>query len=197
MRQRVRRRIQQRDVWHDRYLSQGWKGIFDDQWRSTLSIEESSPDTDALVELAKVSSVKTSGEAFAERAQRLEENRPQPAWRTLEIPVDVPSRRVSLSNSILNPTANSMQTLTSVDLKCDNSQTTTGRFYEGRAIALSVQMRTTFAWAGEDWREAKMVYDIMPVMEDWLVLGKKKGFYTLSVSGSSITNSHNETRCQD
>lgn len=73
------------------------------------------------------------------------------------------------------------QILTSVDLACDRSNTS-GRFYEGRAIALSVKMQTTFAWAGEDWREAKMVYDILPMPEDWLVLGKKKGFYTLSVS---------------
>lgn len=74
-----------------------------------------------------------------------------------------------------------MQVLTSVDLAYGDSQDQTGRFYEGRAIALKVRMRTTYAWAGEDWREAKMVYDVLPLPEDWLVLGKKKGFYTLSV----------------
>lgn len=68
-----------------------------------------------------------------------------------------------------------------MEVKHDSTPESTGRLYEGRAIALTVRMRTTFAWAGEAWRQAKMVYDVLPLPEDWLVLGKKKGFFTLTV----------------
>jgi hypothetical protein len=59
-----------------------------------------------------------------------------------------------------------------------------GRIYEGRAIPVRVQMRTTFAWAGEVDAEhmGKMVYDIVPLTEDWLVIGVKRGFYMLEAS---------------
>jgi hypothetical protein len=45
-------------------------------------------------------------------------------------------------------------------------------------------MRTTFAWAGavDVERMGKMVYDIVPLIEDWLVIGVKRGFYMLEVS---------------
>lgn len=57
------------------------------------------------------------------------------------------------------------------------------RLYEGRAIALAVRMRSTFIWAGEeDWHEAKLVYDVLANSDDWLVIGKKKGYYDLAVS---------------
>jgi hypothetical protein len=61
---------------------------------------------------------------------------------------------------------------------------TKGRIYEGRAIPVRVQMRTTFAWAGavDVERMGKMVYDIVPLIEDWLVIGVKRGFYMLEVS---------------
>jgi hypothetical protein len=61
--------------------------------------------------------------------------------------------------------------------------------YEGRAIAVGVNMRTSFAWAGEleeNSRVGKMVYDILPSPDDWLVLGMKKGFYALEVSWLSF-----------
>jgi len=45
-------------------------------------------------------------------------------------------------------------------------------------------MRTTLAWAGEVVTEqlGKMIYDIVPIIEDWLVIGVKRGFYLLDVS---------------
>lgn len=61
---------------------------------------------------------------------------------------------------------------------------TKGPIYEGRAIPVRVQMRTTLAWAGEVDTEqlGKMIYDIVPIIEDWLVIGVKRGFYLLDVS---------------
>jgi hypothetical protein len=58
-----------------------------------------------------------------------------------------------------------------------------GHIYEGRAIPVRVQMRTSFAWAGDaEERTGKMVYDIVPLIEDWLVIGVKRGYYLLEVS---------------
>jgi hypothetical protein len=58
-----------------------------------------------------------------------------------------------------------------------------GRIYEGRAIPVRIQMRTSFAWAGDaEERTGKMVYDIVPLIEDWLVIGVKRGYYLLEVS---------------
>jgi len=49
---------------------------------------------------------------------------------------------------------------------------------------MRVQMRTTLAWAGEVDTEQlrKMIYDIVPIIEDWLVIAVKRGFYLLDVS---------------
>jgi hypothetical protein len=57
--------------------------------------------------------------------------------------------------------------------------------YEGRAISIRVRMCTSFTWAGDadvESRTGKMVYDILPAPDDWLVLGMKKGYYLLNVS---------------
>lgn len=48
------RRIHQRDIWHDRYLSLGWRGVFDEDWKSTLAGNEGSSDTETLADLLKV-----------------------------------------------------------------------------------------------------------------------------------------------
>lgn len=53
LRQRVMRRIQQREVWHDRYLSHGWRGMFDEDWSSKIGA--ASPEPEVLAELLKVS----------------------------------------------------------------------------------------------------------------------------------------------
>lgn len=55
-RQRVTRRIQQREIWHDRYLSNGWRGIFDEDWSSELqSSGGGSSEPEVLAEFLKVS----------------------------------------------------------------------------------------------------------------------------------------------
>lgn len=100
--------------------------------------------------------------------------------RTLEIPVDVPSRRASLL--FCHQSELILQVLTTVSMQPQSP--TKGPIYEGRAIPVRVQMRTTLAWAGEVDTEqlGKMIYDIVPIIEDWLVIGVKRGFYLLDVS---------------
>jgi len=76
-----------------------------------------------------------------------------------------------------------MQVLTTVTMEPTTSEK--GRIYEGRAIPVLIQMRTSFAWAGDaEERTGKMVYDIVPLIEDWLVIGVKRGYYLLEVSYS-------------
>ena len=99
--------------------------------------------------------------------------------RTLEIPVDVPSRRVSQRYHV-RPCSADDKVLTTVTMRPTTSDQ--GRIYEGRAIPIRVQMHTSFAWAGDDeTRIGKMVYDIVPLIEDWLVIGVKRGYYLLEV----------------
>nr|XP_018266801.1 uncharacterized protein I303_00779 [Kwoniella dejecticola CBS 10117]OBR88959.1 hypothetical protein I303_00779 [Kwoniella dejecticola CBS 10117] len=84
-------------------------------------------------------------------------------WRTLEIPVDVPQHRL-LTCIRMNPT------------------TTLDKIYEGRAISMRISLTTSFTWCGtsittHENDEARMlVFDIQN-NEDWLVLGKKKGYF--------------------
>jgi hypothetical protein len=74
-----------------------------------------------------------------------------------------------------------IQILTTV--KMEPTTPDKGRIYEGRAIPVRVQMRTSFAWAGDaEERTGKIVYDIVPLIEDWLVIGVKRGYYLLEVS---------------
>ena len=53
-RKRVMRRIQQREIWHDRYLSLGWPGVFDEDWKSLFTGGEASSDAEASARLLKV-----------------------------------------------------------------------------------------------------------------------------------------------
>jgi hypothetical protein len=107
---------------------------------------------------------------------------PKPdVMRTLEIPVDVPSRRVSQSLISCQTEVLMIQILTTVTMEPTTPDK--GRIYEGRAIPVRIQMRTSFAWAGDaEERTGKMVYDIVPLIEDWLVIGVKRGYYLLEVS---------------
>lgn len=74
-----------------------------------------------------------------------------------------------------------IQILTTVTM--DPTTPDKGHIYEGRAIPVRIQMRTSFAWAGDaEERTGKMVYDIVPLIEDWLVIGVKRGYYLLEVS---------------
>nr|XP_019014675.1 uncharacterized protein I206_00759 [Kwoniella pini CBS 10737]OCF53456.1 hypothetical protein I206_00759 [Kwoniella pini CBS 10737] len=82
-------------------------------------------------------------------------------WRTLEIPVDVPQHRL-LTIIRMNPT------------------TPLNQIYEGRAINMKLSLTTSFSWCGQiikNENEKKMlVFDIQN-NEDWLIVGKKKGYY--------------------
>ncbi|KAK4686207.1 trafficking protein particle complex subunit 10, partial [Tremellales sp. Uapishka_1] len=79
-------------------------------------------------------------------------------WRTLEIPVDVPQRRV-------------LTTIRVEHLSPD------GLIYEGRALSMNIRLQSNLTWAGSEASEIHLVFDIQPQPEDWLILGKKKGFY--------------------
>lgn len=84
---------------------------------------------------------------------------PEPHWRTLRIPVDVPLGRL----------------LTSVTLTPSSPQT----IYEGRALAFRLALRTSTAWLGRANPPAYRVsYDVQPSADDWVVVGKKRGVYT-------------------
>ncbi|WWD09044.1 hypothetical protein V865_007164 [Kwoniella europaea PYCC6329] len=79
-------------------------------------------------------------------------------WRTLEIPVDVPQHRL----------------LTTVRMIPSNSL---DQIYEGRAINVKLSLSTSFTWSGNHGKDDKrLVFDIQN-NEDWLVVGKKKGYY--------------------
>lgn len=54
--------------------------------------------------------------------------------------------------------------------------------YEGHALSLTLSLRTSFAWAGGKSRRQRLVFDIVPNPEDWIVLGRKKGFWDAEVS---------------
>ncbi|WVQ80318.1 hypothetical protein IAT38_002423 [Cryptococcus sp. DSM 104549] len=95
-------------------------------------------------------------------------------WRTLEIPVDVPQRRL----------------LTSI--RMTPQLPASGLIYQGRAIPISLRLSTSSQWMGsvvtkqEEEVEGsgggvkgkRLVFDVQASNEDWLVLGKKKGYYT-------------------
>ena len=60
-----------------------------------------------------------------------------------------------------------------------------GQVYEGRAISVSLYLATSYTWVGGRAPGGlKLVYDIQVNGEDWVILGKKKGFYTAIVSAS-------------
>nr|XP_019048846.1 hypothetical protein I302_02625 [Kwoniella bestiolae CBS 10118]OCF27776.1 hypothetical protein I302_02625 [Kwoniella bestiolae CBS 10118] len=86
------------------------------------------------------------------------DNDEEQIWRTLEIPVDVPQHRL----------------LTTVRMTPTNSS---NQIYEGRAINVNLSLSTSFTWAGNHGKDGnRLVFDIQN-NEDWLVVGKKKGYY--------------------
>ncbi|WRT63733.1 uncharacterized protein IL334_000656 [Kwoniella shivajii] len=94
------------------------------------------------------------------------ENDPVEMWRTLEIPVDVPQHRL----------------LTTVRISPASSRDSDApkEVYEGRAINMKLTLSTSHTWSGSDpdsTKERILVFDISN-NEDWLILGKKKGYYT-------------------
>ncbi|RXK36754.1 hypothetical protein M231_05989 [Tremella mesenterica] len=86
-------------------------------------------------------------------------------WRTLEIPVEVPSRRILVGAryDLID------------DLKQDRAQVS-----EGQALSVKLSLKASFGWAGEVEGDLRMVFDVQASADDWLVLGKKKGHIIFS-----------------
>lgn len=63
-----------------------------------------------------------------------------------------------------------------------------GSVYEGCALAMNVRLTSDFSWVGDgvDLEGTRMVFDVQASSEDWLVLGKKKGYYSARVNLGSI-----------
>ncbi|WWC85913.1 uncharacterized protein L201_000783 [Kwoniella dendrophila CBS 6074] len=103
---------------------------------------------------------KDAKEEFIEALHRPDQQQEQ-IWRTLEIPVDVPQHRL----------------LTKIQME---PITPLNDIYEGRAINMKLTLSTHLTWCGtniKDQEGKKLVFDIQN-NEDWLVVGKKKGYYT-------------------
>ncbi|OXG20513.1 hypothetical protein C366_02047 [Cryptococcus neoformans Tu401-1] len=88
-----------------------------------------------------------------------------PEWRSLEIPVDVPQRRL----------------LTAVSLTPTLSPSTF--IYQGRPLAFLLKLSTSSQWMGlpseltKEEKTQRLVYDVQVNPEDWIVLGKKKAYF--------------------
>ncbi|KIR55035.1 hypothetical protein I315_02272 [Cryptococcus gattii Ru294] len=88
-----------------------------------------------------------------------------PEWRSLEIPVDVPQRRL----------------LTAISLVPTLPPSTL--IYQGRPLAFLLKLSTSSQWMGlpseltEEEKIQRLVYDVQVNPEDWIVLGKKKAYF--------------------
>lgn len=101
-------------------------------------------------------------------------------WRTLSIPVELPSRRArhnELTSDQASSTPADRQLLVSATLTCDN---TSGTVYEGRAIAVQLELKAHYTWAGMGGTDHGLTFDVLPDPEDWIVLGRKKGTFAIS-----------------
>jgi hypothetical protein len=61
--------------------------------------------------------------------------------------------------------------------------------YEGRALEMRLSLRVGFAWsawsgrgAAERGKEVELAFDVLPNPDEWIVLGRKKGSWTATVS---------------
>lgn len=116
-------------------------------------------------------------------------------WRTLEIPVEVPQKRVSTAkvSTSVRLTGGLLQLLSTIRFDRDNPE---GSIYEGRAIAFNVTFSTSFTWldrAGQaegtqEGAGIKVVFDVTCSNDDWVVLGMKKGHYVASVSATAASH---------
>nr|KIR47844.1 hypothetical protein I312_02992 [Cryptococcus bacillisporus CA1280] len=102
-----------------------------------------------------------SGLAFCESIKSVT----LPKWRTLEIPVDVPQRRL----------------LTAISLVPTLPPSTL--IYQGRPLAFLLKLSTSSQWMGlpseltEEEKIQRLVYDVQVNPEDWIVWGKKKAYF--------------------
>ena len=155
LRRAVRRMQEDRSRWFQPYI---------------ISLGES----DAMVKCIS-SGLEDVGARTAEIQQlvaSLSDIRPPTRWRILEIPVEMPQRRLVVSASYRLATPEST--------------------IEGRAITAFVTFRPSFAWA-EDVKPCELVFEVMPSSDDWLVLGKKRGFFIAQVSLTKAIRRHGDT----
>ncbi|WOO84693.1 Trafficking protein particle complex subunit 10 [Vanrija pseudolonga] len=143
----VRDRITDRSTWLQNYLlANDPKVVFDDNW--LVGLPASVPTQVSAAFTATLSPVEAK-------------------WRTLQIPVEVPLRRL----------------LTTVTLKPAQSLPA---IYEGRALPFDLSLATSLSWIGESEGEAKkertyrVTFDIQANADDWVVVGKKRGVYTVN-----------------
>lgn len=47
---------------------------------------------------------------------------------------------------------------------------------------MTLKLRTDFTWAGRAPGRQRLVFDIVPNPDDWIILGRKKGFWNAEVS---------------
>jgi hypothetical protein len=60
--------------------------------------------------------------------------------------------------------------------------------YEGRALAMTVQLTTFYSWAGEPASaRTSLVFDVQSAPDDWIILGKKRGYYIANVRPETTT----------
>ncbi|ORX34725.1 trafficking protein particle complex subunit 10 [Kockovaella imperatae] len=95
-------------------------------------------------------------ESFAKTVEASREN--SLPWRRLEIPVELPGQRL----------------LTMAHFEHADGAASV---YEGRAISLILHLTSYFDWLDEVSRDLRLFFDIQVNGDDWIVLGKKKGFY--------------------
>lgn len=86
-------------------------------------------------------------------------------WRTLRVPVEIPLRRL----------------LTTVHLTPSGSPSSV---YEGRALSFDLELSTSLAWLGDETvaERPQVTYDLTANVDDWVVVGKKRGVYVADVS---------------
>lgn len=104
------------------------------------------------------------------------------SWRTLRVPVEIPLRRL----------------LTTVQLTPSGSPSAV---FEGRALSFDLELSTSLAWLGDEAVSERphVTYDLTANVDDWVVVGKKRGVYVANVSSVrrpswKLTTSHPNQR---
>ncbi|KAL7418808.1 hypothetical protein Q5752_006492 [Cryptotrichosporon argae] len=88
-------------------------------------------------------------------------------WRTLEIPVDIPQRRLLTTVHLARPNVDAI--------------------HEGRALPLALTLTSSAQWAsGDDVAGLDVVYELGASADDWLVVGKRKGTYRVDLARPEV-----------
>ncbi len=103
-----------------------------------------------------------------------------PLWRTLEIPVDIPSMQVRRT---LRPTVLSLTTCYKIITSSRfHFQNHTASAVVGRSVPVTLTLSSSFTWSDTADTSLSMMYDILADPDAWLISGMRKGVYTASVS---------------